>query len=664
MVRGDSVFFFEVVTNDSAAWVFDRRHRTFARVPHAQLPFDPRASYDISDIALHDERFTLVDSMELASADVGRDIGWSNVLRWRSSTIALRRPRIAAERRWRVTRGLSVNPRAVAQETEEYPRWRPAVSDWGPVRVATFAVDSQALWLGLQYEPDLFRDFALGGLLRVDRRSHAVAVVTDSLLMHSTVAALLPWRHGYLVLLGPGDTNSGALAFFDPTSRHARRIKLPPDLSPTGVALSGDTAWVAAGGDIAVLNLANGGIARRGFRLAVHGDSVTYDLADRTRPPSLALGAAVALAGELGVPDVAALVRAANQVLRVDGFVVYNEDSRFPMTVDRDTSAGADSAMFEQATGLVLGGLESPVLRPFLHEATRIARSRRLDFIANVFVEAHDTAAVPALRAALDLMDRSDSLDVYPFDGAEAAPIATALAWLGDSTGIHWARTALGVAKPAEIRRELMNHKRTAGLENGAYDVAVRLRDPVVMASLAARVQDTTVQYWVVARLLDYETDSAWRAAMVNLWSHTTDATLDLVFRRTAQDSSGLANEPFVRDSTRALARRVFESGRHLVMGVAGTVLARYGNVDDIPSIIGGIERDSTAYEEAVLTLVRITGEGVDAMPRGVGTRATRTAAAQWWHQWYDVHRESFRPATRQEGFLAWERMLSKIHSG
>ena len=660
-LRGDTAFFFEWRSQDSSAWVFDRLRRSFDRISHAALPFETSAPYDISDQTLYGERYTLEDSLVLATADVP-GIPRSNVLRWGGRTIALRGPRVAAERRWRLAHGLSAKPRRPSQEDEGPSSPRIVVSDWGPIQVTTVARDSQATWVGLRNDRDLFGEFALGGLLRVDRRTRAVSVVTDSLLLHTSVVALLPWRGQYVALLNPGDwADSSTLAFFDPRSRHARRIGLPRDIAPYDVTISGDTAWIAAGKDIAVLDLTSGRVERRGFRLAVHGDTITYDLADRTRQPPLQFAAAVALSRELGVPDIGALIRAATRAVTVDAFQVYDAEARFPETIDRDTSAAADGAMLANASGLVLGGLESPVLRPFLYEAMRVARTRQSDYIANLFVEAHDTAAIAALHAALDRMDSRDSLSTYPFDGAEAGPVAAALALLGDSTGVRWARTALGLAAPADVRRELENHKRSPALENTALDVAGRLRDSVVQEYLIRRLRDSSAD-WVAARLFDYGTSRAWRGVLENLSTNAGFFALYLVFDRVARDSTGKADDPVVRDGTRERARQVFESGQSPLMQSAGVALARYGNADDLPSIIGAIARDSTAYEAAILTLVRITGDGVDAMPSGAGTLVNRTAAARWWRDWYDAHRTTFRAATRREGELAWIRMHSKLH--
>src|SRR5262249_30800068 len=123
------------------------------------------------------------------------------------------------------------------------------------------------------------------------------------------------------------------------------------------------------------------------------------------------------------------------------------------------------------------------------------------------------------------------------------------------------------------------------------------------------------------------------------------------LFARVRYGNNGLADDPIVRDSVRALARRVFHShwadleDRADVEDLAGEVLARHRDIGDLPVVIDEIARSGASYRAAIMTLVRLTGEGVDEMPVGwSGTAGSRAAAQRWWRRWYEQHRASFQP--------------------
>jgi hypothetical protein len=164
-----------------------------------------------------------------------------------------------------------------------------------------------------------------------------------------------------------------------------------------------------------------------------------------------------------------------------------------------------------------------------------------------------------------------------------------------------------------------------------------------------------------VSALLAFSDTATWRAAAIEATHDAPHSARWALFSAVSDDSLGLSTDSVVRDSTRAIARRLVESRDAPMMSIATATLARYGDVDDLPTLISALGADSASYGHAVLALVRMTGTGIDSMPAHRGTRATRASAQRWWERWYREHRATFVPVSRREGERAWMKMFDKI---
>lgn len=637
-LRGDTVVYWQFYDIDSIAYTFDRASHRFARARRPAsliddlLPGEPLVPRSGSSAGEDD--VALGDSLRLASIRLA-DGTASAVVRFGHRTIGLRAPRIAAERRWRTARGLRATP--LPPSPDEYERNAPMATDWSAIRVISYAADSTAAWIGTEHDEHFDGEFALGGLLRVDRRTGAVEVVTDSLLLHAAIAKIVPWRGGYLVLTFG---RAPSLLFFDPKTRQARALPLPARVAPFDFVIANDSAWFAAGDAIAAMDLRTGAAVVRGVSLSLAGDSIVYALADSTVQPRHALWAAIGAADALGVSRPADFVRLAVNLLHVTGVEYYSEGDRQPYTFEvNDSAAAPDSdevASFELRGpyAFLLAGLEAPALRPYLYESLR-KRSYASDVVIEVLIAAHDTAAIPELRAALDSAH-----------GDDGASVAFALGLLGDSTGNRWVRNALDGTAPSS---------------SVIYAVR-RLRDVTMVPRLRALTHDTLYGGGALYALLDYADTAAWRAAAIEATHDVPVYARWALFSGVINDTIGLSMDPVVRDSVRAIARRTVESRDAPIMSAATAALAHYGFVDDLPALIGALGADSASYTHAVLALARITGAGTDSMPAHYGTRASRAAAQRWWHRWYLQHRANFVPASRRDGELAWTKMFDKIY--
>jgi hypothetical protein len=352
------------------------------------------------------------------------------------------------------------------------------------------------------------------------------------------------------------------------------------------MALSGDTAWIAAGDDIAVLDLRTGGLARRGFRLALKGDSVVYELADRTRPPSLQLIAGIGLADELRSRRVAAFARAAATAIVVDAYRYYDEGDRTTVTVDRDSTVTDANILATPSVMLSVSGIDAPSLRPFLYDALREPRAPQIGYVAALVVAEHDTASVPSFRAGLHAVDASNADASYsPFvayNESQALPLAWALAALGDSTGTYWLRSVVGIGGPGGAGRASPRFRRDTNVVVAAYQTLAGMRDSTVLPLLLARMRDSTDQQWALATLLDYGTPESWRAAVAAMMRAPTRGAAWYLFDRIATDSSGLVDDAIVRDSVRALAGRYVDKPGSDLKDVAGRALERYRRPPDI----------------------------------------------------------------------------------
>ena len=557
-LRNDSAFFHDPDAADGSAYVFDRRARTFARVrapADIPEPFNSRRYVEDSDWV------TLVDSLELAMVELP-DGSRSHVVRVAGKrNIPLRGVRVAAEQRWRRARGLPATP-PIPDGDMRYVK-----EDWSPIDVMSFAVDSAAIWLGL-YSPHEYEEFALGGMLRIDRRTHEVVVIADTAVMHATIGQIVAdGKGGYLLRV------DGAIARFDTATRRIRRL----DVGVHDVqrfALANDTLFVAGTWAIAVADLRSGAVISRGFELKIVGDSAIHALADSTVEPTVNFRAALGVARRLPISPLGAWMRAAVGRVRPVSIEYYFPGDRQSVRLGVDsTDTTSERSVYrdedlEGPTGLYVDSLTHPSLRPFLREAIRSGDMYVRLELAELLLAASDTAAAPYLRAVFDSVP-------YPY----SARIAVALALLGDSTGHRWIRQAL-----VDSLRASASMDPTRPIHHFVFNAAMSVKDP--------------------------------------------------------------ANVPRLQE---LLADPRYAPG-------AAEILIAY-----VPSLIDALARDTAAYSAAVIALVRLTGTGVEAMPVGVGTAASRAEARQWWTSWYARSRANFQPVSKDVGERAATLMAEKI---
>ena len=633
--RGDSVYFWMEYAPDSSAYAFDRRNRRFARVRFAAAIQEPlRANNARSPVGQR-----LTDSLSLDEVRLEDGTPTTVVRTAGGRAIGLRSVRVAAERRWRARNRLPAWPRREGEE-DYYPH-APNPTDWAPVDPLAVAVDSQAVWIGLQHMSSIYLDFALGGLLRVDRRTHRVTVVEDPALLHASVTQIEPVPGGYLVVA------DGVVLRFDPA--RLRTSPLPGAPSAQELLFANDTLFIADGPRITVVDQRSGRALRKGFRLTLAGDSLVYALADSTVEPGWDFLAAAGTAYELGIRRMGDWMRAAVGVVRPAALEYYFPGDRVNYVVGIDSvrsDGGVPEEELEGPNGLFVEGLTQPALRPFLREALLSAQWYTRLTVAKLLLDAADTAATPFLRVALDSTP-------YPHN----AELAVALALLGDSAGHRWVRTAL-----ADTLRPSASGDSAQRVHHFVFDAAARVRDPANVPRLLALARDDRYTQGATGALLAYPSADVWRRLLAALTTSDSTQALSAFFGAVASDSAGITFDAALRDSARAAARRAMRWPPNHYRENAVRVLVRFGDGADLPHLIAALTVDEYAYNSAVRGLVELTGEGVDAMPTGNGTPVTRLAAQRWWMEWHERHRAGFRRASPQAAQAALAAMHTKLY--
>ena len=322
-VRGDSVFFWDQFGLLGDAYVYDRRRKNFART---KLPADVialasggRGVPDVTGLKVADS---------LAIGEVRLPDGQPSHVIWVAEAwnIALRGPRVAAEQRWRRGRRLPSVPEFIADEIGPS-----TPSDWAPIRILSFAVDSNAVWLGLDRQYQMFQDFALGGLIRVDRRTLAVSVVEDTAVMRAAIEQITPdGSGGYFLLV------DGRVARFSPLSRRTSMVPLPPVRRADQFAFANDTFFLAAG-EIVIADAQRRTSLTRGFTFEIIGDSVIPSLTDSVVTPSWDFLAARGLADHLHIEPVGPWMRAALGRVKTVALEFFFRGDRQPVTIPIDS---------------------------------------------------------------------------------------------------------------------------------------------------------------------------------------------------------------------------------------------------------------------------------------------------------------------------------------
>ena len=636
LLRGDSAFFRDPSAADGGAYVFNRRTRSFARV---RAPEGMQGSLNIRTFSHLDEGMPLVDSLALVMVELP-DGNRSHVVRVAGKrTIGLRGVRVAAEQRWRRARGLSPTPEFIDEAVPHAPE------DWSPVDVMSFAVDSAAVWLGLYWPEGSYHDFALGGLMRLDRRTHGVSVVADTSLMHASIRQIVAdGKGGYLLQL------DGTIARFDTSTRRSRRVAVPV-ANVQQMALANDTLFIAGASEIAVMDLQSNAVVSRGFRLELVGDSAVYALVDSTVEPSLAFRAALGVAEKYRIAPLGAWMRAALPMVKPVALEYFFPGDRQSLRFALDsTGTAAELSVYteetlEGPTGLYVDNLTHPALRPFLRGALRYNDMYGSSEIVGLLVAGGDTGAAPYIRAVLDSTP-------YPY----SADVARALAMLGDSTGFLWIRRAL-----VDSMRPSASGDPNRPIHHFVINAAGAAKDPANVPRLIELLIDPRYSGGIGNLLRGYHSPEILERALSAAARAPDPAGLRDILGAIAADTSALVMAPGVRDSARAIARRLMRGTPPGLEAYAAEILTRYADVQDFPVLIEALGRDTATYSVAVQALVQLAGTGVDAMPVGIGTPATRAAARRWWTSWYERSRGSFVPASRDDGVRAAMRMRDRL---
>ena len=634
-LRGDSVFFWDRFGFLGDAYAYDRRRKTFARV---KLPPDVIALASQGRDVPYVDGLKLVDSLSIAEVRLPTGAPSHVVRVAESRNIALRAPRVAAEQRWRQARSLSVKPEFIADEMGPS-----TPTDWAPINILSFAIDSNAVWLGLDREYQLFQDLALGGLMRVDRRTLAVSVVEDTAILRTSIAQITPDGAGRYFLLA-----DGRVAQFDPSSGRASMVPLAPVPHTNQFAFVNDTFFLAAGG-IVIADARRRTSRARGFTFEIIGDSVIPLLTDSVVSPSWDFLAARGLADHLHIEPIGPWMRAALGRVKAVALEFFFSGDQQPVSIPIDSlptdTSGYGGETLEGPTGLYVDSLRHPALRPFLRKALTTRFSYPHVEIANLLVEWADTGSIPDLQASLDITE-------YPSN----VRIATALALLGDSAGFQWIRRALD-----DTLRQSASLDSAQRIHHWIFESARRVRDPANVPRLLDLLPDKRYGFGAVNALIAYESVDVMRRALDVLARYDDASATPILLGTIAGDTSSFVMESALRDSARMFARRIMVGSPTRSHEAAAAVLVRYADVSDLLHLIRALTVSESSYAAAVIALVRLAGTGVDVMPVGTGTPAQRAAAQQWWMNWFTGARATFRPAPKEVADRAVSAMYDRL---
>jgi hypothetical protein len=574
------------------------------------------------------------DSLTVSQVQLSEEL-YSYVLEDpRGKRIALRGPRVEAEKRWRRAHGLREIP--VVENDDEDPRL-PHPTDWAPIETFSYAADSNAIWLGLRNNRDLYLDFALGGLLRIDRKTRRVTVVEDSAIMHTTIVQIEPARDGFL-LIADGD-----VLHFDPATMRTKDLGISS--SATELLLANDTVFVAGQGQIIVADLKSGKRSTRGFRIEAAGDSMYYALADSTIRPSWDTLAILGAAEKFGIKHIESFLKAAHGIVKADALEYYYPGDRISGLEPVESADSASDPEYPRSgpNAIIVTGLENPKLRQFLREALLENTPYAHAAIAKILVTEADTGATPFLRAALAKLKNPE--------------LAIALAQLGDTTGNAW------------IHAALLDTLHSAGTLDTAekihpiyFEAAAKLRDPRNVSRLLELSGHPRYGYMATNALLAYRSSEIASRLLPRIIGADSMMVLNNFMDVMAGDSL-FPLTPSLRDSVRSLARRLVFHLEQRWRRSPVLVLRRLGEAEDLPVLIAALTLDQFTYGFAVEALVELTGTGAAAMPDGnYPPVAQRAQAQRWWTEWYRTHSRNFKRASKTEADREAMLMVQKLN--
>jgi hypothetical protein len=614
---------------DSTAYVFDRKRRTFFR---AQGRRNNEVRHFLNAVSLPCQ---LADSLVLDQVSIGEEMVSAVIRDVRGKIIGLRGVRAQAEKKWRREHGLPETP--VAGSDIDDPR-SPHPTDWGPITPASYAVDADAIWIGLAPERSIYLDFALGGILRVDRRTNRVTVVEDSSILHSHISQIEPSGDGYLII---SDAN---VLRFDPRTMRATRTSLAGDARE--LIVENDTVFVAGTGRMTVASLVDGGVLSRGFRLEIRKDSIQYAPADTTIAPSWDTLAIIGAAERLRIRRLNDWLKTAHKIVRAEGLEYFYPGDRVSevVPVDEADSAVSEDYPREGPNAIVVVGLDDRRLRPFLREALLEHSSYAHLDITKILLAGSDTAAVPFLRVALKNMT-----------GPYQAELATALALLGDSTGNRWIHAALLDTLHAVGTLDTLEH-----IHSFTFEAAARVRDPRNVGRLLELSSHPRYGFGATAALLSYRSAELAEKLFARAARNDSMGVLAQFLDFIVGDST-FPMTSTLRDSIRSGAVRLLYHHEPRWRYSGAHALGKFADPADLPALIGALTIDEFSYPYAVVELVRLTGTGSAAMPNGKGSPVERAAAQRWWQAWYAAHRNGLklepRPPSDPEVISMWMKL-------
>jgi hypothetical protein len=628
ILRDANAIFMTSVTSDPA-YFYDRTQHRFTRGAAERGSDVPHSDNARSIPDLH-----LADSLVLQAIIIGDNLRTAIINDGRARTIALRGPRVTAEKQWRRMRGMRETP--APPEDDDYRHLY--VQDWGPVFPLSYAVDDNAVWVGLEHS-DFYKELALGGMLRIDRKSRRVSTVTDSLVMHASVSQIEPAEDGFLLIA------DGRVLRFDARTMRAVDTRWSDEAMELRVA--GDTVFIAGRGSITIASLKSGKAIHKGFQLTVANDSVTYEVVEKTPDTSYDTLAILGVAQRLNIRKLNEWMKAARGKVRATALEFYYSGNNFSNFVPIEflDSTMVDNAETIGPNAIMAEGFEHPSLRPFLRQALLEpdAAYSQLD-IARILLSVNDTAATPFLRVAL--ANRKDSY---------AAVLAKTLALLGDTVGNRWIRAALldttrDSATPADGDR----------IHSYTFEAAGAVRDPQNVSHLLDLSVDPQYGPRATAALLEYQSAEIAQELLSRISHQDSMITLEGFMRRMAEDTT-FPMPPTLRDSVAAAATALLHASDDRWRTTAVAALAQHARPVDLPAIIGSLTLDKYTYGAAVFALVELTGTGVDAMPKGYGSDADRAAAQRWWSSWYESHRNDLRLRSKAETLVEAAAMRRKL---
>jgi hypothetical protein len=608
VLRGDAAVFL-TQSRDSSAYAFDRRRHRFTLTHTARRAEETTRFANAASVVLSDS----LSFQEVALNDEVRSIVIKDA---RGKTIALRGPRVDAEKKWRRAHGLPETP--VSEDSDDEPR-SAHPTDWGAVTPLSVAIDRDAIWVGLDRNTSIDGDFALGGLLRVDRRSHRVSVVDDSTIMHSTIEQIEPVSGGYLI------NADGKIFRLDTAAGHVAPIAALA--GTTQMTVANDTAFAARSDEMIVMSLRDGKALRKGFRLTVEKDSITYAVADRTVAPSWDTLAVLGAAEELKIKNFGEFFRAGLHVVKADALEYYYPGDRntgLEPIGYADTAQGAEYPR-TGPNALIISGLDNPRLRRFLLDALTEPGGYEQLTIAKILLTRADTAAIPALRAALT-----------NWKGSYRAEFATALALLGDTTGNRWIHASLfdTLHSSGELDTAVKIHSFT-------FTAAGKVRDPENVDRLLDLSTHPIYRWSATEALLEYRSANVAQRLLNRIVPQDSIRTITRVLDVVGSDST-FPMTVALRDSVASVAKRViYGNYEDRWKTPAVHALARLANTSDLPALIGALTiGDVYTYEAAASGLADLTGAHPEQTPATTTDTAQRAAAQRWWSAWYAAHRD------------------------